>query len=199
LVTDEILVTQARQGDLKSFEELVTRYQRQVFAITYRMTSQYQEAEDVTQEVFLAVFHKLYQFDADKKFSPWIQRIAVNTCISALRKKNRMMLQEFDDAWIWPDANPTSAHTVNPQLAVERKELGTEINQALMELPDSYRIMLVLRYQLDLDNREISAALGITKENVEVKVHRARRALRRILSQKWQEKEQHDGLPGIQR
>jgi len=189
LQNDELLVTQTRQGDLKAFEELVIRYQRQVFAIVYRITAQYQESEDITQDVFLAVFHKLNQFDVSKKFSPWIQKIAVNTCISALRKKNRAFMVEFDEAYISQDVDKAATDFGNPQAAVLRQELRDDINKALLELPMNYRTMLVLRYQLELSNPEIAEALGISKENVEVKVHRARKALRRILNQKWHEKE----------
>lgn len=187
--TDELLVAQTLQGDLKAFEELVIRYQRQVFAIVYRITTQYQESEDITQDVFLAVFHKLNQFDVSKKFSPWIQKIAVNTCISALRKKNRAFMVEFDEAYISQDVGSSGADFGNPQAAVLRQELRDDINKALLDLPVNYRTMLVLRYQLELSNPEIAEALGISKENVEVKVHRARKALRRILNQKWHEKE----------
>jgi len=189
LLNDELLVAQTLQGDLKAFEELVVRYQRQVFAIVYRITAQYQEAEDITQDVFLAVFHKLHQFDVSKKFSPWIQKIAVNTCISSLRKKNRAFMVEFDEAYLSPDVSNSATEFGNPQAAVLRQELRDEINKALLELPINYRTMLVLRYHLELSNPEIAEALGITKENVEVKIHRARRALRRILNQKWHEKE----------
>lgn len=189
MLNDELLVAQTLQGDLKAFEELVVRYQRQVFAIVYRITAQYQEAEDITQDVFLAVFHKLHQFDVSKKFSPWIQKIAVNTCISSLRKKNRAFMVEFDEAYLSPDVSNSATEFGNPQAAVLRQELRDEINKALLELPINYRTMLVLRYHLELSNPEIAEALGITKENVEVKIHRARRALRRILNQKWHEKE----------
>ena len=87
MLSDESLASKSLEGDMSAFEELVNRYKRPVFSLVYRMVGQYQEAEDITQEVFINVYEKLYQFDSNRKFSPWIYRIATNASISALRKK----------------------------------------------------------------------------------------------------------------
>ncbi len=87
MVSDELLASRALQGDIDAFEELVNKYKKSVFAIVYRIIGQYQEAEDIAQEVFLTVYEKLYQFDMGKTFAPGIHEIAVNTAIIALRKK----------------------------------------------------------------------------------------------------------------
>lgn len=86
MTSDELLASRSLNGDLDAFEELVNRFKNRVFALVYRIVGQQQEAEDVTQEVFLAVYEKLYQYDKNKKFAPWIFRIATNASISALRK-----------------------------------------------------------------------------------------------------------------
>ena len=196
MLTDEMLTAHTLRGEVSAFEELINRYKNSVFAIIYRMTGQYQEAEDISQEVFLTVYQKLYQFDNAKKFSPWIYRIAINTCISNLRKKNKVALINFDESFInqsqWDGPNNYG----NPEAVLARSELRSEIKAALQELPVSYQSVLVLRYQLDLNNQEIADTLGVNKENIEVKIHRARKALRRILNNKTEERGKRDELPG---
>ena len=195
LLTDERLVQLTLEGELSAFEELVDRYKKRVFGIVYRMISQYQEAEDITQEVFLTVYEKLYQFDETKSFGAWIYRIATNTTISALRKKKKVITLSFDDSLGKVFNYIPSIEIVDPQLALEKQELKEQINAAIMELPESYRIVLTLRYQSDLNNQEIADILNLTKENVEVKIHRARKALRAIVLKNWEERGIKNELP----
>ncbi len=189
MISDELLAVRALEGDAQSFEELVNKYKKSVFAIVYRIIGQYQEAEDIAQEVFLTVYEKLYQFDVGKKFAPWIHKIAVNTAISALRKKKKVINVSFDETYIQDD---TSGDSDDPQVCFERNELSGFINEVIMELPESYRIIIALRFQMDYTNGEIAEHLGISKENVEVKVHRARKAMRNLYMQKIVER----GMPG---
>ena len=121
MVSDELLASRALQGDIDAFEELVNKYKKSVFAIVYRIIGQYQEAEDISQEVFLTVYEKLYQFDMGKKFAPWIHKIAVNTAISALRKRKKVINVSFDETYIQDD---TSGDSDDPQVYFERNELS---------------------------------------------------------------------------
>lgn len=182
--SDELLASQVLAGDLYAFEELVNKYKKSVFAIVYRIIGQYQEAEDISQEVFLTVYEKLYQFDVNKKFGPWIHKIAVNTTISTLRKNKKVINLSFDETYVQALDNTPSANIGDPHLYYERRALSSFINEIIMELPESYRIIITLRYQMDYNNGEIAEVLGISKENVEVKVHRARKAMRNLYMQK---------------
>lgn len=190
-----MLAEKVLHGETDHFEELVRRYQQPVFAIIYRMTSQYQEAEDLTQEVFLNIYQKLYQFDTSKKFSPWIYRIAVNTCITAMRKKNKVININFDESYIRQYDTNINYHYTDPELVFARKELKEEIKLAIENLPPNYKSVIILRYQMDFNNQEIADILGVSKENVEVKVHRARKALRKIIIEKWEERGLKNELP----
>lgn len=183
-----MLATQALNGELSAFEELVNRYKNSVFSIIYRMLGQYHEAEDVSQEVFITVYQKLYQFDTNKKFAPWIHKIAVNTAISYLRKNRKVVTLNFDETYIQNNDYFPSLHIVDPELTIERKELREDIEEAIKELSENYKIVIILRYQLELSNQEIADTLGISKENVEVRVHRARKALRKILLNNWEKR-----------
>ncbi|NLB89512.1 MAG: sigma-70 family RNA polymerase sigma factor, partial [Syntrophomonadaceae bacterium] len=172
-------------GELSAFEELVNRYKSSVFSIIYRMLGQYQEAEDVSQEVFLTVYQKLYQFDTSKKFGPWIHKIAVNTAISYLRKNRKVVNLNFDETYMQNEYHYPSLHIVDPELTIERNELREDIEEAIQQLSENYKVIIILRYQLELTNQEIADTLGISKENVEVRVHRARKALRETLIKNW--------------
>ena len=150
------------------------------------MVGQYQEAEDISQEVFILICERC-TVDRKKKLSPWIHRIAVNTAISSLRKKKNVVNLSFDESFGKAYDNYSMINEFDPQLLFERKELAEVINDALMELPESYRVILTLRFQMDFKNQEIAEVLGVSKENVEVKIHRARKALRKILMIKLSE------------
>lgn len=179
-LSDETLAAQVINGNLAPFEELVNRYQKPVFKVAYRMVGQKEEAEDLAQEVFIHVYQKMYHFDPAKKFKPWLYRVAVNTCISRLRRKQKVVFLSFDDA-LTGSVEYANFSYLSPELNIERQELQQEIYQAVLEMPENYRAMIILRYQLDLTNAEIAEVLSITKENVEVRMHRAHRHLRRIL------------------
>lgn len=195
--TDEMLAAQILRGDTAAFEEILNRYKRSVFSIVYRMIGNYHEAEDISQDVFISVYNKIHQFDCNKKFAPWIHRIAVNSCITTMRKNNKVVTLNFDESYV-PNYEPNPrVYSDDPQLVFENKELKSEIESALKELPESYRVVLVLRYQLDLDNKEIADILEISRENVEVKVHRARKALRKVILKHWEERGQKDELPAL--
>jgi RNA polymerase sigma-70 factor (ECF subfamily) len=178
--SDEILAQQVIKGDLTAFEELVTRYQKLIFKIAYRMVGHKEEAEDLTQEVFIHIYQKMNHFNPEKKFKPWLYRVAVNTCISRLRRKRKVVFLSFDDA-LTGSADFDNVRAVSPDKNVEIQELQREVFRAVLEMPENYRAMIVLRYQLDLTNSEIAETLGITRENVEVRMHRAHKNLRRIL------------------
>lgn len=188
MISDEVLARKTLGGDMAAFEELVNRFKNRVFALVYRIVGQRQEAEDITQEVFITVYEKLYQFDTSKNFAPWIYRIASNTSISALRKKKKVVMLNFDETFGSHNEINQASSYIDPQLLFERKELQEEISSAIMMLPESYRVIITMRYQMDLDNREISDILEISKENVEVRIHRARKALRKIILQNREER-----------
>jgi len=195
LLSDESLACKSLDGDMSAFEELVNRYKRPVFSIVYRMIGQYQEAEDITQEVFINVYEKLYQFDSNKKFGPWIYRIATNASISALRKKKKVITLDFNETYGKAYEDYYLADSGDPQLMFEREELKIFTDKAINELPENYRVVIMLRYQMDLNNQEIAEVLGVTKENVEVRVHRARKALRKIVEKHWEERGLQYELP----
>ncbi|MGI6513934.1 MAG: sigma-70 family RNA polymerase sigma factor [Syntrophomonadaceae bacterium] len=178
-IPDEILAVQMLHGDTHAFEELLNRYQKMVFKTAYRMMGQKEEAEDIAQEVFITIYSKAHQFNPEKKFSSWLYRITLNACISRLRTK-RPTISSFFDESAFGSTDSKQSH-VNPLTVLQRKELTQHIWNAVGELPENYRVILILRYQMDFCNQEIADILGIKKDNVEVRIHRARKALRKHL------------------
>ena len=179
--TDQQLVSRILEGESEAFEELMKRYQQPVFTIIYRMTGKYQDSEDIAQDVFLTVYQKLYQFDQTKSFSPWLYRIAVNTCITAMRKKKKMVSITLHEDFSEQIEASYDYSRFDPQACLEQSELRELIKASIEKLPESYKTVLVLRYDMELSNQEIADILHITKDNVEVKIHRARKALRKII------------------
>ncbi len=188
MLSDEILASQALNGELSAFEELVNRYKGSVFTIIYRMIGRYHEAEDISQEVFITVYQKLYQFDTNKRFAPWIHRIAVNTAISYLRKNRKVTTLSFDETYIQGKELNPKCKSSDPLHNLENQELYEDIMNAIGKLSNNYKVVLTLRYQLELTNQEIADTLGISKENVEVRIHRARKSLRRVLLKDWEKR-----------
>ncbi|MGE5405608.1 MAG: RNA polymerase sigma factor [Candidatus Saccharibacteria bacterium] len=191
--SDEMLAADTLKGNLDAFEELVGRYQKPVFRVAYRMMGNHEEAEDVAQEVFINVYNKMYQFDPSKKFAPWLFKITTNTCISRLRRKKKVVLLNFEEAATRQIEYEHSDY-IDPLANLERAELRETVNKAMLEMPETYRAIIILRYQMDLTNSEIAETLGITRENVEVKMHRARKMLRGILASKLTEGGINNGL-----
>ncbi len=179
--TDKQLIEQILSGNPDAFGELMKRYQQPVFTIIYRMTGKYQDSEDITQEVFLTVYQKLYQFDQSKSFAPWLYRIAVNTCITAMRKKKKVVNISLHEDFAEQIEATYDYSKFDPQNILEQKELRDVIKSSIEKLPENYKTVIVLRYDLGLSNQEIADILHITKDNVEVKIHRARKALRKII------------------
>ncbi len=178
-IPDETLAVQILNGDTHAFEILLNRYQKLVFKTAYRMMGQKEEAEDIAQEVFLTIYSKAHQFNPQKKFSSWLYRITLNACISRLRSK-RPTVSGFSDEAVYGAADGAQGR-LNPLTVLQQNELAQHIWKAVGELPENYRIILILRYQMDFCNQEIADILGIKKDNVEVRIHRARKALRKQL------------------
>jgi RNA polymerase sigma-70 factor (ECF subfamily) len=177
----------ARNGDRKAFAEIVMRYQKKIMKLGFRMLNQRQEAEDVAQETFLKVFNNLQRYDVKQKFSTWIYRIATNLCIDRLRRRreqisldssNVSQTGEYDNQEL--QAKITNRWQ-NPENQLILAELQDHVQKAVQELPDKYRLAIVLRYMQELSLQEISDILEIPVATVKTRIHRGREVLRKKL------------------
>lgn len=176
---DENLVALCIQGDRKAFETLVKRYERQIFSLAYRLSNNHDDASDLTQEVFLHLFRVLHKFDAHKKFFPWMYRIATNVCYNALKKKpkNSYPLENVIDF-----TPLVASSSTQPENHFEVREVQEMVQNAIAELPENFRVPMILKYLEDLSYKQISDAMGLPVSTIETRLYRGRVMLQKRLS-----------------
>jgi RNA polymerase sigma-70 factor (ECF subfamily) len=191
LATDDLtLVTRVRQGDQRAFRLLVERYQRKVFSVALGMLKDKEEAMDVSQEAFVKVYKYLDHFKGDSSFYTWLYRITVNICIDVLRKRNALKGEqvEFDET-VKMDAAEANIGSLgsqmgtNPQKAALRRELAEKINEALQEVPEKHRAILLLREVEGMSYEDLARTLEIPKGTVMSRLFHARLKVQKILSE----------------
>jgi RNA polymerase sigma-70 factor (ECF subfamily) len=180
---DRTLVERILGGDRDLFGVLVTRYERRVVNYVYRITHRYEEAHDLTQEIFVKVYLALDRFDPKYQFSTWLFRIAQNSAIDALRKKS---IAEVPLARPTED-EPTGKERefaddgVSPYRALKNKQLSAAIDTAVEKLPHDYRELIQLRHFAELSYEEIASMKKLPLGTVKNKLFRARNLLKEAL------------------
>ncbi len=189
--SDTELVHAIQSGQIERFSELVKRYERLLYNFGLKMCGETQDAEDVVQDTFLNVFKYLKGFRHETKFKNWLYRIATSTCIKKRRKSKfapdrELSLDEFlpqDEA---PVENQTPTWATLPLDQVLNDELGRTLKAAILELPEKYRVVLVLRDIEGFSIEESAQILKLTPSNIKVRLHRARLFLRDKLKNYYQ-------------
>ena len=169
---DEIFVTRCLEGDQAAFTCLVSEYKEMVYAYAYHKLGDYQQAEDITQEVFIKAYRNLAQLKWPHKFRSWLYTIASNECKLWLREHSREREREVS----WEDV---PADKLN-ELAVRAhsdEDINLTVKGAMETLRDDRQLALTLFYMSGLSVREIAYFMGISPSNVKVKLHRARKQL----------------------
>jgi RNA polymerase sigma-70 factor, ECF subfamily len=169
------LVEQALRGDQQAFAQLMQRYAGAVYNVAYRMLGNAQDAEDAGQEIFLRAYTRLESFDRSRRFSTWLLAIASNHCIDRLRRRRNIWLTLDDVAFELPSGER------GPEGSALDTEERDMVQQALMQLPDHYRQVTVLRYWHDLSYDEIAQATGLPETTIKTRLHRARNMLAQAL------------------
>jgi RNA polymerase sigma-70 factor (ECF subfamily) len=179
---DRALVARVLEGDRDRFTELVKRYEKRVVNYVYRITHRYEEAHDLTQEIFVKVFVALDRYDPKYQFSTWLFRIAQNSAIDALRKKS---IAEVPIAKQSTDEEPKDrefADTgVSPYRALKNKQLAAAIDKAVYGLPPDYRELIQLRHFAEMSYEEIASMKRLPLGTVKNKLFRARNMLKESL------------------
>lgn len=183
---DEELVRRFKEGDRHAFSLLVERYQDRVFTLCVRWMGNRQVAEEVAQDVFIALFRSLARFRGDSKLSTWIFRVTVNHCKNRKLYRHRRQQDRHeplegkqidDDA----PARQLADEKAGTDKGLHRSEAERVLANALAKLDDSHRTILVLRDIEDLAYEEISEILELPKGTVKSRLHRARAELARVL------------------
>lgn len=189
---DAVLVEGLRAGDEAAYEALVRSQGGRLLAVTRRMLGDEDEARDAVQETFLSAFKSIDRFQGEARLSTWLHRIAVNHALMRLRSRRRHPEEKIDDLLPTYRDDGHLAAPATPWRALSDEELESEevrgrVREAIARLPEGYRTVLLLRDIEELDTAEVAAQLGMTKNAVKTRLHRARMALRELLDREYRE------------
>jgi len=195
-LTDEELVTRCQSelpGDTRSFELLVQRHMNRVFSLVYRVVGNKEEAEDITQEVFLKVYHHLHTFEQQASFSSWLYRVATNTALDALERMKRrpqatppMRGNKDSEPEGKENTNPlhhSSSPVPGPEESVILAELRECIKQILEKLERNQANLIVMRDFQNLSYDEIANSFALSLSAIKMRIHRARLAFQELFMQ----------------
>jgi RNA polymerase sigma-70 factor (ECF subfamily) len=180
--TDEELVARSIGGDAESFNQLVTRWERPIYALAYRTIGREEDARDVCQETFLRAFRALPAFRGQAKFSSWIYRIALNLCRDWMRRERRApMVQpsgDVDDQDLASVADPSES----VEDLVVRNDMARRVEHAMAGLPEDQRTAIVLKEYHGLTFQEIADLQGCPLSTVKTRLYQGLTVLRRELA-----------------
>jgi len=184
--SDQQLVADYIAGNEKSLEILIKRYLKPIYSFSYRYVGNPQNAEDVTQEVFVKVWRNLKKFDQQKSFKTWIFSIAKNTSIDCLRKKKAVPFSNFENE---AGKNILIETLVDPSplsdKLFERFSIAQMLSSVMKILSPKYRMVLFLRYNDHLNFREIAESLDESINTIKSRHRRAMIMLKRFLEKDW--------------
>ncbi len=182
---DAELVLKAQQGDVHAFDQLVERYHSKIYGLTYNMTSNREDAEDLTQEVFVKAFEALPRFKGKSSFYTWVYRIAVNKTINYRKKRNRkraLSLDSFDQDIKLDDAYHEMTAKGSPLRNISLSELQKKLNEALLNLSEKHRTVVVMHDMQGIPHDEIAKVVGASVGTVRSRLFYARRQMQTELS-----------------
>jgi RNA polymerase sigma factor (sigma-70 family) len=177
--SDAELIERCLQKDNSAWELVVARYKRKVFHIGYKFTGRHDDAEDLTQEIFLKVFRSLEKFNRDADFSTWLSSVARNFCIDHYRASKREKEVLVEDLVAF-DLAPASTGS-SPHRALEDRDRRSFLRRGLEALPDKLREAVVLRDLQGLSYQEMADRLGLPEGTVKSRINRGREELSRLL------------------
>lgn len=171
---DIILVQRCLDGDSRAFNDLMNKYQRQVFSLIFRLVKRPADAEDILQDTFIKAYRSLSAYDARYSLLTWLFKIAHNTSIDFLRAN------KDETVTIHDEENPIELEDTSPSLEEKMEQLsGKELIKRMVDsVPAPYREVLILRHQQELSYEEIAEAIQIPMGTVKVRLFRGREILK---------------------
>ena len=182
-----LLLKKARNGDVEAFEKLIEGCQKKVFNIALRMLGNYDDASELSQEVFIKIFKSLGNFKEHSSFYTWVYRITSNACLDEIRKRNNCKVISLDEPVNLNDNDvkpQVEDHRPTPDMEAEKKEMKKIINDAIKSLPEEHRIVIILRDIQGFSYEEISKIVSCPEGTVKSRINRARQSLKEILKVK---------------
>lgn len=187
----EKLIEDLKKGDLKSYRVLMDEYQGKVLNTCYRFVGTREDAEDLTQEVFVEVYKSISSFRGDSKLSTWIYRIAVTKSLEFIRRKKRkkrfaILKKVFSEDT--PEVEIPDQQNPNPGSNAENQDRIRILNEALESLPENQRTAFSLSKYDEMSYKEIAEILNTTVSSVESLIHRAKNNLKKKLHNYYEKK-----------
>ncbi len=180
VVSDEKLIAEARTGNQGAFNSLVGRYEKELYGYLRRYVGDATLAEDVFQNTFLKVYEKLDQYEQGRPFRPWLYTIATHQAVDTLRRQNRrkaVSLDRHGSSGLESDQSSLAdllvARDESPQDAMSREEQKQALRQAVEELPELYRQVMLLAYYQEMKYKDIAEVLGVPLGTVKSRLHAA--------------------------
>ncbi len=181
-MTEETLVESLKQKSSEAFEELVTKYARRLYLVSYRILRNPQDAEDAVQETFLQVFRSIHKFRKESNLFTWLHRIVTNQALDRLKKQSQFKvvpiepyLPRFESGRL---VDPMRDWRKEPNFVLQAKELELFFEKCINELPDEYRIPYILKDVEKLSEDQVCEILKLSKPIMKNRVHRARLVIR---------------------
>lgn len=182
----EAFVARLRSGDAAAFEDLVRTHGPRLLRVARRLLRNEEDARDAVQDAFVSAFKSVATFAEGSMLSTWLHRIVINASLMKLRTQRRHPEEDLEQ--LLPKFGKDGHQVVSsepwadtPESLAERAELSALVRASIDALPETYRVVLLLRDIEELSTEEAAEALGITPNAVKVRLHRARQALRTLL------------------
>lgn len=179
--TDEELVARSRGGDLDSFNQLVVRWERPIYALAYRVIGREEDARDVAQEAFLRAFRALGGFKGQAKFSSWLYRITLNLCRDWIRRERRAPVSQAPEGLDIIELAGEAEPSESIEDLVSRKELGRVVEKAMALLPEEQRTAIIMKEYHGLTFQEIADLLDCPLSTVKTRLYQGLTVLRKQL------------------
>ncbi len=187
----QVLVRRCKSGDAAAWEELVRQYNRRIYGICYRFTGSQDEAEDLTQDVFIRMYRTLDSYDPERAaFMTWVATMTRNLLVDHFRRSKRDRMTDSLDASASPGDEPDSITlgeqlrdmTAGPDARLATRETREEVHAALQRLSPELREAVILRDLQDMDYKEIAVVLKVPEGTVKSRINRGRTELARLLA-----------------
>jgi RNA polymerase sigma factor (sigma-70 family) len=179
---DEKIVSSVLSGNHRSFELIMRKYNARLYRVGMAIINNETEVEDIMQTAYIKAYQNLSQFSGKSSFCTWLTRILINESLLQLKKKQRYQCMEDLEKTTGPGQEDNTGNVPTPIAILINKELGHVLESALVQIPEKYRLVFVLREMEGLNIAETIDILGITEANVKVRLNRAKGMLRDSLS-----------------
>ena len=181
---EKTLIEKSRRGDAAAFDKLVRGYERTIYNTAYRLSGSYDDASDISQEAFVRAWNNLKSFRGDSAFSTWMHRIVTNVFLDDRKKKRSRPTRSLDEVMDLDESSVTRQFedpSPSPQYLLEGEERQHFLQQAINQLSEAQRVMVVLYHVQGLSYEEIAEITQLPMGTVKSRLNRARLALRDLL------------------